>query len=321
MSTSHFGVQILSLVLAGIIPPSVQAQSAYPGTVTAHGMAEIKRQPEFLRVQIDLLAKGKTLKEALAKLKERKQLAQKSLEILGVAAKDVEFGEPGINADKNERQRRMAMMMMQQARIQGKKPPQKAKEPPPVVVYVQLTAELPLRASASEELLMAAHAIEEQIKNADLGGTKDLKQASPQDEELEQEMAEEMMGMEDGEPKKGVPVFLYVSKISEEEQGRALAQAFKKAQRQAGELAKAAGATLGAIRDINENETSWGSTEQEGMDNSYVYRMGQMMSQMRGGRGEGDDVRHGEAVGFKPGKVTYRIMVSASFELKKPPVK
>src|SRR5207253_1509744 len=52
------------------------------------------------------------------------------------------------------------------------------------------------------------------------------------------------------EPKRGEPVFIFVAKIGDEEVARARAEAFKKAQQAAADLAKAAGAQVGSLRRL-----------------------------------------------------------------------
>jgi hypothetical protein len=128
---------------------------------------------------VEVQAKGKTLKEALAKLREKREAAQKSLEALGVVPGSIEFGEPTIVEEKDDRQRQVAMRMMRQMRNQGVKPPQKPKEATPILVSVSLKAEFRLKPSEPEEFLIVANALEQRMKAADLGGLKDLKQASP----------------------------------------------------------------------------------------------------------------------------------------------
>ena len=61
MKTHPRSIQLLAVALAswGLAPVSAQTPAA--GTVTGHGAAEIRRQPEFLRVQVEVLAKGKDL--------------------------------------------------------------------------------------------------------------------------------------------------------------------------------------------------------------------------------------------------------------------
>jgi len=316
MKTHLRSIQLLAVALAswGLAPVSAQTPAA--GTVTGHGAAEIRRQPEFLRVQVEVLAKGKDLKEALARLRARRQAAQKNLELLGMAASAMEFGEPAISTDKNERQRHMAVRMMRM-RVQGKKPTDKPKEAPPIIVSSVLKAELPLRSTDPEELLLTAHALEEKMKAADLGGLKELKQASAQDEELAQEQAAEAMDMEDDTPKRGEPVFLYVSKVSDDEKAKALAQAFRKAKRDAAVLAQAAGAELAALHHLENDVSQNSGIDDDGPFETYAYRMNRfLMGRVHTDASTAEQAA--EAIGLKPGKVVYRTIVSASFELKKP---
>jgi hypothetical protein len=215
-------------------------------------------------------------------------------------------------------------MMMRRMRNQGKKPPQKAKEAPPVLVSCTLKAEFPLSASCHEELLLTGHALEEGMKAADLGGTKDLKQASAQDEELAQEDAADMMMGFGGEGglQPGEPVFLYFSKISEEERAKALAQAFHRAKAQAGQLARAAGVELGTLYHLEDSSAADPGADEEGleMDGPSSYHLRQLLHRARTGNANGDKESL-EAIGGKPGKVSYRITLSVTFELKKPPAK
>src|SRR5262245_37183574 len=180
MSSYRAGLATLTLAVLCCGAPAQRAEGFGSGTVTGHGSVELKRQPEFLRVQVDVLARGKDVTEALAKLRQRRQAAQKHLEQLGVAANAVEFGKPAIVTERNNPQRHM--MMMRQMQMMGKKPA-KPKEPPPIIVSCSLKADVRLTAPDPEELVIAAHTLEERIKLADLGGTKELKTASPQDEE------------------------------------------------------------------------------------------------------------------------------------------
>src|SRR5580704_356155 len=129
--------------------------------------------------------------------------------------------------------RRMWMMQNQG----GKKPPAKPKEAPPVVVSCNLKAQIRLTAPNPEEMLILTHGLEERIKAADLGGTKALKQGSPQDEEIALEQMQ-AMGMNGDEQRvRGQPYLFYVSKVSAEDRTRAVREAFKRAERQASELA------------------------------------------------------------------------------------
>ena len=318
MKNHRLAVQFGALALVYVSLSGGGADARGSGTVTGHGSVELKRTPEFVRVQVDILAKGKDVTEALGKLRERRQTAQKSLEQLGAAANGIEFGKASIVTENNDR-RAMQMMMMRQMQMQGKKPAQKPKEPPPVTVSCTLKAEIRLGATDPEELLIAAHTLEERLKLADLGGTKALKQATPQDEEMEQEEAMAMMNYGNNEgPKRGEPIFVYVSKISEDEQLKARADAFKQAQREASKLAKAAGVELGPLAHLDDHSSpSYGTEETyNAFDGNYAYRVQQMLGYARSGYS--GNQQWGEAIGLQPGRVSLQVVLSASFELKQP---
>jgi hypothetical protein len=161
-----------------------------------------------------------------------------------------------------------------------------------------------------------AHTLEGQLKSADLGGTRDLKQVSPQDEELAQEVPEEMFDMNDGNTlKRGEPVFLYVCKVSDEEQAQILARAFQKAKGEAGQLARAAGADLGPLYHLDASSAGDLNVEERMIANGpHAHRFLQQMLEDRdlpvGNK------QAGEAVGLQPGMVTFRVVLSAAFELK-----
>ncbi len=304
----------MAVLLAGIGPRVATAQERPAGTVTGVGTSEIKRPAEYLRVQVDVLAKAKTLKEALGKLRERKQAAQRQLETMGAVAGSIEFGEPAVVPEKSDQDQRMQMMMMM-AQNGGRKPPQKPKEAPPIVVACPLRAEIRLQAPNAEELLLLAQSLEEKVKAADLGGTKLMKQASAQDEEMAQEQMEDP-----NQPKRGEPIILYVSKVSEDAEAKALAEAFLRAKRHAGQLAAAAGSLLGPLHTVSDTTGMSGPDVEDNwmMQSPYHYPMMQQMW-ARARAGMSTDKQQTEAVGLAPTKVVYRVSLSASFELRRPP--
>jgi hypothetical protein len=118
------------------------------------------------------------------------------------------------------------------------------------------------------------------------------------------------------EPKRGEPTFLFVRKISEEERDKALTEAFGKAKKEAGRLARAAGAELGALQQLGGQNMSRDIEDFSGMYDPYY---GRRLRQMREPCGSDGEQQNLEAAGVQPGKVAYRVVVSASFALK--PVK
>jgi uncharacterized protein YggE len=323
MSNAWFRVLVLTVLPAGLIPAVLRADERAVRTVNSVGFAELKRQPDILRVQVEIQSRGKDLKEALAKLRERRAAAQRQLDAIGATPGSVQFTDPRITPEGKASQQARMMLMMQRMQNPGQKPAKKAKEAPTILVSCGLKAELPLQASSPEELLLMAHALEERMKAADLGGRKELKRSSPQDEELSEEEATEMMDPNaEDRPKPGEPVFLYISKVTEEEHAKLLAESFQKARREAGRLARAAGAELGALTHLEDNSAQEFSGEEEGViDNPYTLRLMQQMMG-RGRPGVTDTERQPrEAMGMQPGKVSYRVALSTVFELIRRPSK
>lgn len=309
-------IRVSLLVLALIVGLQAQGAAQAPaddkGTVTGQGTVELKRQPEILRVQVEVLAKSKDLKEALAKLKDRRQAVHKQLEKLGVAKDTVVFSEPVLTPEKTDRQRQMEMMIQQRLNRSGKKKDTKAKEPEAVVISATLKAEFPLNAKTPEDVLLIAQDLQDKIKAADLAGLKELKQLSPQEEELAEEAGNLGGFREDGEPQRGEPQFLFVSKISEEEYNKALAEAYQKAKREAGRLAKAAGTELGALHHLdNTSQTANENDDSPAMYNRTTFYRGRYTP-------SSTEDQPREAIGFQSGKATFRVTISASFVLKKP---
>jgi len=212
----------------------------------------------------------------------------------------------------------MEMMMAQRMRG-GRRPAAKKEEvKPPVSVSTTLSAHWPLKAVSGEQLLIAATALQDKIKAADLAGMKEQSKLSPEEQELADELAAEQTGMYSGDetPKPGEPLFMFVASISADERDKLLAEGFKKAKDHAGRLAKAAGAELGLLRTLGDNELD--ASDEALMNDPFAgsnsnYRMMQMMRASRGGLSPEE---LSEAVGSQPGKVIYRVMVTASFDLK-----
>jgi uncharacterized protein YggE len=309
------------VALATLEPGEVRAQLPTNGTIAGQGQVELKRQPHTLRVYVDVMAKGKSLREALDKLRDQRQSARRNLELFGAAPDSIKFGDPTIETERNDRRFQQMMMMQAMANPAGNKNAPKAKEAPSILVSCSLKAEFPLKPASPEELLLAAHALEERIKGADLGGTKGLKQASAQDEELAQEQAG-MFGDPSGNEnhKPGEPAFTYVCKISAEERARALASAFALAKSEAALLARAAGVQLERLSSLFDasSPTYTNPGEEEGMvmRGGRAYFIDRMTGQIR--ISDPDDVHHEpEAIGSQPNKVRFRITLTASFDVKK----
>jgi hypothetical protein len=206
--------------------------------------------------------------------------------------------------------------MMAQRLRGGKRSAKKEETKPPVAVSTTLTAHWPLQSETGEELLLAATALQDKIKAADLAGAKETSQLTPEEQEALEEM--ESQGYNpygDQEAKPGEPMFLFVAAIAEADREKAEAEAFQKAKQHAARLAKAAGAGLGKLQSL----TGAGQTgvDESEYANPYGYNVAayRMLQAMQAG---GQPESETEAIGATPAKVTYQVTITAGFELTTP---
>jgi hypothetical protein len=308
---------LLSIVCLAAVPLGAGrvAQAQFGGgsgnpSVAGNGATVLSRTPKTMRLRIDLSGSAKSTKDALAKLKSLGDSATAKVKELGAEKDSIKLSTPRIADASNDQRRQMEMMVRQRMRASGKKP--KAQPEPPVVVSATLTAEWKLAGKDVPALLVEGHDLEEEVKAADLAATK---QKGEDASEEEQEMTDEMeqFGMrEDGQPKPGQPVFMYVAKVDEAERAKALSGAFEKARIEAEQLAAAAGVKLGPLRGL---QSAAAPSEMENYGYSRYGNMRQlMMAQMAGGE-ESTGSSPTEAVGMHPGEVKMTFAVYANFEL------
>jgi uncharacterized protein YggE len=293
-------------------------QAAGRPSVAASGTSTVRQKPTRLRMYVQLLAKGKNLEEALAKMKDRREAARTQLEVLKADKKSIVFGGPAPSAVQSAQKRQMEALIMQQMQARGKKVPAGLQVPQTVSLAETLTAEWPLEAETHEQLLLAAHAIQERIKAADLAGSKEAEKLSPEEEELAEEAAK-MAAQSYGEeaPTPGQAYFMYVAVLSKENREKAQAEAFAKAKTQAAALAKAAGIELGPLVGLSGNCSGQSSFAQAfGRYSSGNDSIHQLIAQQTG---EDPEEKEGEAVSTDPGTLTFTCYVGATFAIGKQP--
>ncbi|QDT41963.1 hypothetical protein Pan241w_20430 [Gimesia alba] len=281
------------------------------GTVSGNGTVVIKKTPAVMRMQIDLLSKASSLKEALAGLKERIEATRAQLAAFGADKASIKLGEPKLSAGKSDRQQQMEALLLERMKSLNRGKTQKKNAPTsPVTVSVQLSVEWKLKAKTVEELLLTTHPLQKKIKDADLGGLKAASKLSPEEQEIMEEMGERAMYGGDGEAKPGEPVFSFASPISQEEEDKALAEAFQKARSQASRLSKAAGYELGKLNSISSDAGSSGEENEYGYRSAYYSVARSLYS------AENSEDSQAEAVSVLPKQVKYHVTVTAGFELK-----
>jgi hypothetical protein len=295
---------------------AARAQYSEAGLVSGTGAVQIERLPEMMRMRVVVTAKGSTLEEALAALKDKTDAAKGQLATLGAAKDSVNVDAPQVAAETNDQRRQMQMMMAQ--RLRGnRRPPKKEETKPPVSLSATVTAEWPLAAKSVEELLVAATALQEKVVAADLAGAKEAdNNLTPEEQEALEEMEDEMAMAYGGEEeaKPGEPVFLFVAAIAEAEIDKARAEAFQKAKSDAASLAKAAGAKLGKLSSVS-GEAGAGIDTEDYVYGGYDSAAYQMMRRMQAGVRAAGAEPAPEAIGATPGKVIFQVTMTASFEL------
>src|SRR5438067_851180 len=137
---------LVLLLSPGVLP----AQSPAAGTVSGTGTAEIRRQPETLRVQFEVQARGKTLREALDKLKARREEVRSALVGLGARKEAVVFGDPGLTGEASARNVQIEQLIHQRNQSLGRPKP---KAGAASVVTATVRADFPLPAGGEEEAI------------------------------------------------------------------------------------------------------------------------------------------------------------------------
>lgn len=265
--------------------------------INATGVGTVKRPPDVLRVQVQLSAEGKTLKDALAKLATKRETCKKKLASLGAKDESIAFEDAKIDTPDPQQMAQAMMMARQRGRGRATTSPAGAAAPARVAMVVK--AEWPLAAGTPEEMLVSGQEFQNKIKAADIAETKT---ASLEEQERVEEMAGNNDGNEQGLPP-GQPVFLYVAKVSDEQRAAVMADAFKKAKASAAELAKAAGAELGALKQLQSQAAPDAEQYQMMRYNPYMYQ-------------QAANADPGEAVSMQPGMVTVRVSVTVSYAIK-----
>jgi len=296
--------------------PSARAQFEPSHLVSGTGSVTISRMPETMRLQIAVIGRGATLKDALAALKDRTGKARTQLVSLGVDKDSIQVGDPKVTEMATNQNQRMQMMM--RARRGGGKAQPKNTPSPPILVMAQVSADWKLSSKTNEELLLAVHPLQEKVKATDIAGLKDAEKLTPEQEEMLEEADESYGYSSSDERKPGTPVFLFISKVSEAEREQAMTDAFAKAKAQATRLAKAAGTKLGSLQSLSGAGAAGSDYEGYGGGNGYdahVYRALQMSRrQQQGNTSSGDE--SAEAIGAEAGLVNYHVSITASFNLE-----
>jgi uncharacterized protein YggE len=293
---------------------SVPQGPGAPGIV-AHGTTTLQRKPTQLRLYMELMAKGKTLPEALARLKERREAATAQLETLKAEKKSIVFGTPSLPNTQSSHKRQIEAMVMAQMRSRGKKVPKGLQVPHTVTVAQTLTVQWPLEDDSLEQMLLLAQNIQDKIKAADLAGSKESETPSAEEEEFAEE-ANQMASQFGEQQQSGEAHFLFVATLPEKDRAEALAQAFKKAVQHADETAKAAGLPRGRMVGVSSTcsgQSDFGQHGYIGYDPTGSGNLLQrMIAQQASDNPEG---KQEEAISTEPGMLRFTCNATVVFQV------
>ncbi len=290
-------------------------QAAEQHAISAVGSSTVQRNPTQLRLYVELSAKGKTLKEALEKMKERQEAARIQLETFKADKKSIAFSAPAVlSTGESGRKRQFEMMVLAQMRNRGRKVPKGLQAAQSVTVTSMLTAQWPIETQSHEKVLLMAQDIEEKVKAADLAGSKETEKLSPEEEELEEEAAQaaNQSGNDEGQQPRQ-PQFLFIAVLSEQDRRKAMADAAVKARQQAAELAAAAGVELGPLVGLSGGCSGQVNVADDN-GNGPFYSGRRMFAQLAT---EDFAEKQDESAGTDPSTLKFTCSVTALFQLGK----
>ena len=214
------------------------AQFSSEEGIRTSGSAAVPVRPERMRLRIELVASGESILDSLAKLKIVKERCGRQMDRLKPRGDSVRFDAPGIkrNQPVNE----------EAADDDAPEKPANAEEAPAprrVVASMPLTADWTLKSTDPADLAIEIATLQQAITDADLS-----KRRGADDDADETNEEDNPFGVPTTAP--GQPQFLFVGRLSLEEQQKSAAQAFTRARREAEVLAHGAGVTLKRLRSL-----------------------------------------------------------------------
>jgi uncharacterized protein YggE len=309
-------VAAFTAACAAVAVSPALAQSA-PGTnvpatggnvITASGSATVQRLPTSIRMAVSVSAKGKTIEEALAKLKERREKLTAEVQKLKADKKNIRFDNPAISAAETDRQQQIEALVAE--RVGKGKKPKGLEFTPSFAVVCTMTVEWPLAAKTAEEFLVESHALTEEIKAAELA--KSDEKLTPEEEEVAAEVAEQANNGRNNAAA-GEPEFLFVARLSGADRQKCFADAFAQAKKNAEELAKAAGVELGPLAGLSGQGVG---SQQHSRDESYG-GYSQRNLPIAWALTENSDPSSVESVATDPDSLSFNFEVSAMFKIGK----
>lgn len=316
MATTFLSIVLLpgSWAWSQTAPPGQDA--AHPpqdaiGTVSGQGQVTLRPLPTAVQLHLKLSVKGKSVEEAVARLKQRQQAASAELEKLGASKKSIHTESLSV-AQSDSAQHRLLQQMIRQ-RVRGAGPAKEMpKVPKTVAVTTILSAEFPLTAKDADAAFLAAHRLQEQVKAAKLAGSAEDEKLSAEDDEASEESGFSPGGEQTQDP--NTPTILYLARISKDAQAKAMAESFQKAKQNAVASARAAGRELGALVTVQNHLQA--TQDRSGFNEGYRYSTGISRPGIDEDE-EGDEPREAQSqsVSNDLGKAAFQFTTMAVFRI------
>lgn len=265
--------------------------------VSGVGTATVHLAAERLRLEVVLPAHGANAVEALRHLKEIQAKAKSKLEKLGAADGTTSFSEPRLSEPTGGSSSGDSPPLQTGRRIRVPVIPSAA-----VSLTSVLRAEWKLKAKSTEDLVVEAQELEEKIRAADLGGTRQQGGNNGVDDEAAEEAQALVRQGSEGD---GTPRFIFAAQISESDRRKAFVEALAKARADAANLAAAAGLELGQMRMVSRSGTL--SPSARGTPAADPGRS----TDSENVRESGTDAR-----GSQPTEISYSVTINASYSVK-----
>jgi hypothetical protein len=218
-------------------------------TISTSGTVILRQRPSLLLMKVRLRVAEPTLALGLAKLKGQCESASPWLQSLGAVR--IEFGEPHFDdqTDKDP----VARMRADAARTLGNPVGGNPSGDHKHGVNVVISALWDIASMSAEETLIL-------LDRLRFEATQDVSTAEVADESTTwanpaDQLREMMTKMHQPPKDDGIPQFLCISRLGEEQLERALAEAFSRACRKAELLAQSAGKRLGGLSMIHYGNT------------------------------------------------------------------
>ncbi|EAQ78529.1 SIMPL domain-containing protein [Blastopirellula marina] len=233
-----------------------QTWATEPGVIKSDGTHILKRNPAELKLSIELLGRGKTLKEALSKLKEKQTAAQDIVQALGAEMDSLTFDDPTTTSRSSEMMEKMREVIRSRVRNSGGPTPEGLKVQETITVSSKLQIHWKLQAEDVIAKLEEVTALRKKIEESDIAGVEGEEISLADQELMEEAEAFGYNSFSSGEEiKPGTPQISYRASITSQERRDALKAAFATARSNAAELAAAAGMKVTGLRSMEANSS------------------------------------------------------------------